>query len=77
MTLTLKNKIEKVLEKVRPYIKMHGGDVSLVGVENGVVTLRISGACAHCSMADLTYNNLIAGLLRSEVSGIKDILIEK
>ena len=69
--------IEGVLVKVRPYIQMHGGDVELVGVEKGIVTLNIQGACAHCRMADLTYNNLIAGLLKEEVPGIKDIIIEK
>lgn len=72
-----KKNISNVLEKVRPYVKMHGGDVNLVSVNDGIVTLAISGACAHCSLADLTYNTLIAGLLRDEVSGIKDIIIEK
>ena len=72
----LKN-IEEVLAKIRPYIQMHGGDVSLVGVEKGIVALNISGTCAHCSMADLTYNNLIAGLLREEVPGIKEVKLIK
>jgi len=69
--------IREILEKVRPYIQMHGGDVNLSSFKEGVVTLIISGACAHCEMADMTYNTLIAGLLRDEVSGIKEILIEK
>jgi len=70
-------KIEKILVKVRPYIQMHGGDVSLISVEKGIVTLNISGACSHCSMADLTYNNLIAGLLKQEIKGIKDVVLQK
>jgi Fe-S cluster biogenesis protein NfuA len=70
-------KVEEVLKKVRPYIQMHGGDVALVGVEKGIVTLNITGACAHCSLADLTYNNLITGLLREEVPGIKDVRLIK
>jgi len=70
-------KVEKVLTKVRPYIQMHGGDVALVGVEKGIVSLNIKGACAHCSLADLTYNSLIAGLLKEEVPGIKDVRLIK
>jgi Fe-S cluster biogenesis protein NfuA len=66
-------KIEEILIKVRPYIQMHGGDVALVSVEKGIVTLNITGACAHCSMADLTYNSLITGLLKDEVPGIKEV----
>ena len=72
----LKN-IEEILAKVRPYIQMHGGDVTLVGVEKGIVTLNISGACAHCSLADLTYNTLITGLLKDEVPGIKEVKLLK
>jgi len=55
---------------------MHGGDVALIGIEKGVVTLNISGACAHCSMADLTYNKLIGGLLMEEVPGIKNVVLK-
>jgi Fe-S cluster biogenesis protein NfuA len=72
-----KENVAAVLQKVRPYIKMHGGDVTLSDFRDGVVTLSITGACAHCEMADLTYNTLIAGLLRDEVDGIKEIILEK
>ena len=70
-------KVEEILAKIRPYIQMHGGDVSLVGVEKGIVTLNISGACTHCSLADLTYNSLIAGLLKEEVPGVKEVRLIK
>jgi Fe-S cluster biogenesis protein NfuA len=70
-------KVEEILAKVRPYIQMHGGDVSLIGVEKGIVTLNISGACAHCSLADLTYNTLITGLLKDEVRGVKEVRLIK
>jgi Fe-S cluster biogenesis protein NfuA len=69
------HKVENVLKKVRPYIQMHGGDVSLISVENGAATLKISGACAHCSMADLTYNKLIGELLKEEVPEVKEIVL--
>lgn len=70
-------KIEQVLSKVRPYIQMHGGDVFLVGVKKNVVTLKISGACAHCRMADLTYNNMIAGIIKEDVPEVREIILEK
>ena len=75
-TATEENILE-ILEKIRPYIKMHGGDFNFISVKDGVVSMTISGACAHCEMADLTYNTLIAGLLRDEVSGIKEVVINK
>ena len=70
-------KVEKILAKVRPYIQMHGGDVSLIDVKDGIVTLAIHGACSHCSLADLTYNSLIAGLLKQEIKGIKEVRLQK
>jgi len=75
--LATEENIREILEKVRPFIRGHGGDVELLNFKDGVVNLKISGACAHCEMADLTYNTLIAGLLHDEVSGIKEIFVEK
>ena len=69
--------INEILGKVRPYIQMHGGDVALVGVKEGIVTLNISGACSHCLLADLTYNTLVSGLLHDELVGVKEVVIEK
>ncbi len=73
----MREKVEKILNKVRPYIKMHNGDVDLLSVEDGVVTLKISGACANCKMADLTYNNLVTGLIKDEVPDIKEVVLIK
>lgn len=70
------NKINAILAKVRPYIQMHHGDVELVSAKKGVVTLHISGACAGCSLADLTYNKMIGGLLKEDIPGIKKVILE-
>lgn len=77
MQKSIETKITKLLDKIRPYIQMHGGDVSFEGFEKGVVKLHISGACAHCSLADLTYNNIIAGILMNHVPEVKEIKLIK
>lgn len=69
-------RIQKIIEQVRPYVHMHGGDVFLQSVSDGVVTLKVSGACAHCSLSDITYNKMLGGILREEIPEIKDIIIE-
>jgi Fe-S cluster biogenesis protein NfuA len=71
----MNKKIEKIIGKVRPFIKMHGGDVSLIDFKDGVVTLQITGACTHCSMADLTYNKMLGELLKEEIPEIKKIVL--
>lgn len=73
---TIETKIEKIIEKVRPYVNMHGGDVSLLNLKDGVVTLKVTGACADCSLSHITYNKMLGGILREEIPEIKDIIIE-
>ena len=72
----MEEKIKKIIEKMRPYIQMHGGDVSLVDINDGVVKLRISGACAECQLSDETFNQMLGGMIKEEVPEVKDILIE-
>jgi len=72
----MKHKIELTLNKIRPYIQMHGGDVRLISIKNGTVKLGVYGACTHCALADLTYNKMVGEFLHKEVSGIKDIIFE-
>jgi len=70
-----KNKIEEVLEMVRPYIRMHGGDVELIEVKTDTVILKIMGTCASCPLAGLTYNELIATLIKEKAPEIKKVII--
>lgn len=72
---TVEERIEKIISQIRPYVHMHGGDVHLENVSDGVVTLKVSGACAHCSLSDITYNKMLGGILREEIPEIKDIII--
>jgi Fe-S cluster biogenesis protein NfuA len=72
----MQQKVQKIIEKVRPYIIMHGGDVSLVDIKNNIVKLKVTGACAHCSLSDLTFNKMLGGMFKEEVPEIKDIIIE-
>ena len=73
---TVEERVEKILVQVRPYIQMHRGDVFLSGYKDGVVTLLVTGACAHCSMSDITYNIMLGGILKKEIPEIKDIVID-
>ena len=70
---TIEARIRGVLDKVRPFVKMHGGDVELAGFKGREVILKIKGACVGCRLADLTYNKMIGGILKKEVPGIKKI----
>jgi len=70
----MKERVEKALEKIRPALQADGGDVQLVNVtEDGVVQLRLRGACAGCPMAMMTLKNGIERRLREEIPEIKKV----
>ncbi|MDI6820789.1 MAG: NifU family protein [Patescibacteria group bacterium] len=70
-----KNKIKKILGKIKPFIQMHGGDVELIEIKGEEVTLKIYGSCVNCPLADLTYNKMIGGLIKKETPQIKKVII--
>jgi len=50
----MKDKVEQALNDIRPSLQMDGGDVELVDVENGIVKVRLTGACGGCPMSQMT-----------------------
>lgn len=64
-------KIREVLDKIRPNLQRDGGDVEFVGEENGVVKVRLQGACAGCPMSQMTLKNGIERLLKTEIPEVK------
>lgn len=70
----MKDKVEAVLDKIRPGLVADGGNVELVDVNDGVVTVRLVGACAGCPMSSMTLKNGIEQILRREIPEIKAVL---
>ena len=69
----MKEKIEKALAKVRVALQQDGGDIELVGVESGVVKVRLKGACAGCPMSQMTLANFVETELKKVVPEIKRV----
>jgi len=65
--------IEATLDKIRPFIQKDGGDVQLVAFEDGIVKVRMIGACAGCALIDETLNNGIEAILKEEVPGVTGV----
>lgn len=70
----MRDKVESVLNKIRPSLQADGGDVELVDVKDGVVSLKLKGACAGCPMSTMTLKNSIERILKQEVSGVKEVV---
>lgn len=63
----MKEKVQEVLNKIRPQLQADGGDVELVEIADGVVKVRLQGACAGCPMSQMTLRNGIEKVLKKEI----------
>ena len=66
--------VEKILEQIRPSLQADGGDVELIGVKDGVVSLRLTGACGCCPMSTATLKMGIERILKSKVPEVKEVV---
>jgi Fe-S cluster biogenesis protein NfuA len=69
----MREKVEKSLQKIRPMLQADGGDVELVDVENGVVKLRLQGACAGCPGAQMTLKMGVERQLKKDIPELKAV----
>lgn len=69
----MKDKVEKALNKIRPALQADGGDVELVEVKDGVVKVRLTGACGGCPMSQMTLKMGIERQLKKEIPEVKEV----
>lgn len=71
----MKEKVQEVLNKVRPFLQRDGGDVELVDVEaDGLVKVRLKGACGGCPSATITLKQGIERVLKQEIPEVKKVV---
>ena len=74
MSDVLKEKVLKVLDTIRPYLKADGGDVELVKIsQEGIVEVKLTGACVNCPMSQMTLRAGVERALIREVPGIRRV----
>lgn len=73
---TIEERIVETIEKIRPYIQRDGGDVEFVAFNDGVVTVRMLGACADCLSLDDTLRDGIEAILLDEVEGVTEVRLD-
>jgi len=71
---SMREKVEAVIGKIRPSLQADGGDVELVDVtSDGIVKVRLKGACAGCPMSTMTLKNGIERILKQEIAEVKSV----
>jgi len=70
----MKERVLEILEKVRPSLQADGGDVELINItDDGIVEVRLQGACGSCPMATLTLKAGIERVLKEQIKEVKEV----
>ena len=71
----MRDRVEEILQTIKPSLQADGGDVELVDVsEDGIVSVRLTGACAGCPMSQMTLNQGIERELKSRIPEVKQVV---
>lgn len=71
------DKVQEVIEeKVKPYLKDHHGDIEVVDVTDGIVTVRLLGSCSGCPSARTTVEEIVETALKREIKEVKQVILE-
>lgn len=71
----MEKRVQSVLDKMRPSLQADGGDVELVGItSDGVVKVRLRGACSGCMMSQMTLKMGIERAIKQEVPEVKEVI---
>ncbi len=71
---TVEDRVREALELIRPAIQMDGGDIELIAVNGGRVTVQISGTCETCPMSPVTLKHGVEKILHERVPGITEVI---
>ncbi|MDR0956493.1 MAG: NifU family protein [Endomicrobium sp.] len=72
--MTLKEKVEKALVSIRPHLQADGGNVELIDIsEDGIVKVKLKGACSSCPMATMTLQHGVTNAIKEAVPEIKEV----
>ncbi len=70
----MEEKVKELIEQIRPYLNMDGGDIEFIKYEDGYVYIRLLGACTNCLLQDNTINDGLLTMFQEEIKEIKGII---
>ena len=67
MKETVEDRVQKAIQELRPNLQADGGDIEFLGVENGIVKVKLKGACAGCPMSTMTIQWGVENFLKKKI----------
>lgn len=74
--MEINQKVEEVLTEIRPFLQRDGGDISLLSVLDGIVTVAFTGFCSTCSVSSMTLGSITA-IIKEKIPEIKEVVEAK
>ena len=72
--MAMRERSKAAIDRVKPAMRAYGGGMELIEVKDGVVSVRLTGACGGCPMATMTLKNGIESIIREEVPEVKEVV---
>ena len=69
----MEEKVKSAIEKIRPVLQRDGGDIEFVAIEQGIVKVKLQGACRGCPMSQMTVKSVVEQAIKDEVPEIKGV----
>jgi Fe-S cluster biogenesis protein NfuA len=73
MNETVKDKVQKAIAEIRPNLQADGGDIELIGIEDGTVKVKLKGACAGCPMSTMTVKWGVENYLKKKIPEVTKV----
>ena len=73
--LNIEEKIEKILNDIRPYLINDGGNIEFIKFEDGKVLVKMLGACSNCGLIDFTIKDGVEAMLINEIPEVKEVIV--
>jgi Fe-S cluster biogenesis protein NfuA len=71
---SMKERVAEVIEQIRPMLQRDGGDIQLIDVVDGVVKVKLTGACGSCPMSTMTLKMGVESTLKKEIPEVKEVI---
>ncbi len=70
----MREKVEKAISEIRPFLEADGGNIELIDVQEGVVKVKLTGACGSCPMSQMTLKRGVEARLKAQIPEVKEVV---
>ena len=70
----LQKNVENALDEIRPFLESDGGNISLISIEDNIVTVKLEGACVGCNVNQMTLKNGVEATIKKHAPQIQEVI---